>query len=210
MDAVVFDLDGTLLDTIADLAGAMNTVLERLGRPTHPVEAYKFLVGDGMDMLVRRAVDDEGLVERGIAGMREEYGKRWDRLSRPYEGVDELLDGLAERGIPRAILSNKPHEFTVLCVRRLLPGHRFVDVRGVSDATPRKPDPKGALDIARTLGVDPARVAYLGDTNTDMRTARAAGMRPFGCAWGFRPVAELVEAGAETILDRPTDLLGYF
>jgi phosphoglycolate phosphatase len=209
--AVLFDLDGTLLDTLADLAGSMNRVLERANLPPHPVDAYRYFVGDGVVNLVRRALPTqqrtEASIQRFVQQMRQEYARRWDRKTRPYEGVCDLLDALAARGTKMAVLSNKPHDFTALCVRKLLPGGRFDFVQGVADGVPPKPDPTGARRVREALDVPAAEFVYLGDTNTDMKTAGAAGMLPVGALWGFRTAEELNESGAKVLLARPGDLL---
>ncbi|MHC4223951.1 MAG: HAD family hydrolase [Planctomycetota bacterium] len=209
--AVMFDLDGTLLDTLEDLADSMNAVLERLGLPCHPVEAYKHFVGDGMPNLVRRALPDDrrdgAAIELGSQAMREEYSERWRAKTRPYDGVPGMLDGLIERGLKVTILSNKPDDFTKMTVEALLPDWRFHVVRGVLPDVPRKPDPTAALRIANELGIAPMRFLYCGDTDTDMKTAVAAGMVPLGALWGFRDEAELRAAGASVLLERPEDLL---
>jgi len=210
-DAVLFDLDGTLLDTIEDLADSMNAVLEQLGCPTHDVEAYKRFVGDGVDTLARRTLPgdkvDPQTVEYCVRAMSQQYAKRWNKKTRPYDGIPQLLDGLTARGLRMAVLSNKPHEFTTLCVEQLLPKWRFEAVLGVSDGVARKPDPSGALRIARLMQLDPCRFLYLGDTNTDMLTARAAGMYAVGAAWGFRSARELLETGAQALARGPLDVL---
>jgi phosphoglycolate phosphatase len=209
--AVVFDLDGTLLDTLEDLADSMNHTLSALGLPAHPVDAYRRFVGDGVRDLVRRsapsAADDRDLATKILLGLRDEYRKRWADKSRPYPGIPGLLDELVARGLPMAVLSNKPHEFTELCVTRLLSRWRFDAVIGLDDGTPRKPDPAGALRIARRLGLEPAAFLYLGDTDTDMKTAAAAGMYAVGVSWGFRDADELRDNGARTIIDHPAELL---
>jgi phosphoglycolate phosphatase len=209
--AVLFDLDGTLLDTIRDLADAANAALGQLGFAGHPVEAYKRLVGDGVEMLVRRALPpdrvDAAAVARCTALMKQEYSDRWARTTRPFDGIPEMLDALTARGIPLAVLSNKPDEFTQLCVARLLPRWRFAAVVGQSPRRPIKPDPAGALEIAARLGRPPAEVLYLGDTDTDMQTAAAAGMFPAGVLWGFRTREELLANGAKALLERPLELL---
>ncbi len=210
--AVLFDLDGTLLDTLDDLADAANAALDRLGLPAHPLDAYKYFVGDGMRNLVLRTLPedqrDEDTLVKTMEAFQEEYGRNWADKTRPYDGVAELLDALARRGVPKAVLSNKPHDFTQLCVARLLSKWSFAAVQGVSDTNPRKPDPTGALRIAERLGVTPADVLYAGDTNTDMQTATAAGMFAVGVTWGFRPAAELLAHGALALIDTPAELLG--
>lgn len=209
--AVLFDLDGTLLDTLEDLADAMNAVLAAEGLPAHPTDAYRHFVGDGIVNLVRRALPeyrrDEATVERLVAADREEYARRWRNKTRPYEGVPELLDELTGRGLKLAVLSNKPDDATRLCVEALLPNGSFDVVQGVTDGVPLKPDPAGALDVARRLGVPPDGFLYLGDTATDMRTAVSTGMFPVGVLWGFRDADELAASGAKSLLARPGELL---
>jgi len=213
-EAVIFDLDGTLLDTLEDLARAMNRVLEQSGLPVHPVENYKLLVGDGVENLVRRALPepmrDPQTVSRAMAAMRLEYSKAWAASTRPYPGVAELLDGLRARRIPMAVLSNKPDDFTKRMVATMLPSWQFQLVLGERTGIPRKPDPGGALEISSSMGIDPAGFLYLGDTDTDMRTAVAAGMYPVGALWGFRTARELLSSGARRLLKRPQDLLEFF
>ena len=209
--AAVFDLDGTLLDTLDDLADSANAVLRRRGFPEHPRDAYKYFVGDGMEVLVRRAVpqriDDPQVLAACAALMREEYARRWADKSRPYDGIATLLDGLTARGVRMAVLSNKPQEFTRLSVARMLAAWRFEEVLGASPELPRKPDPTGALRIAARLRLAAEEVAYLGDTNTDMQTAVTAGMYPVGALWGFRTAEELTACGARLLLERPEAML---
>lgn len=209
--AVIFDLDGTLLDTLEDLADSMNAVLASMGLPTHPVAAYKYFVGDGVVELARRALPpgrrDPKVVKSAVAGMRQEYGRRWDRKTRPYDGIPELLDALAARGVAMTVLSNKPHDFTRLCVTTFLGKWRFDAVQGVDENVLKKPDPSGALAVATKLGIPPAEFIYLGDTNTDMQTAVAAGMFPVGALWGFRTGDELLASGATMLVEKPADVL---
>jgi phosphoglycolate phosphatase len=209
--AVLLDLDGTLLDTLADLAASMNAALAERGHPPHPVEAYRLFVGDGVEALVARALpeaarDGETLAATAAA-MRLEYARRWADATRPYDGVPELLDGLAARNLPAAILSNKPDDFTVAMVSRLLGRWRFAVVRGERPGIPRKPDPRAALEIARELGVPPGRFVCLGDSAVDILSASAAGMIPVGALWGFRSEAELRGAGADLLVAHPRELL---
>lgn len=212
--AVLFDLDGTLLDTLEDLANAMNRVLEKWGLPLHAVEQYKLFVGDGVENLVRRALPekmrDPAFVSRGVAAMRQEYSRAWAACTRPYPGIKELLDELQARSIPMAILSNKPDDFTKQMVKSLLGSWEFRQVLGERPGVPRKPHPAGALEVASSLGVRPEKFLYLGDTDTDMKTAVAAGMYPVGALWGFRSAQELLRAGARRLLGKPQELLEFF
>jgi phosphoglycolate phosphatase len=205
-------LDGTLLDTLEDLADSMNEALSEAQLPTHPVDSYRTFVGDGVVALVRRALPDEkradeDFVARMVEKMRSEYTRRWDAKTRPYDGVPELLAGLEDKKIPKAVLSNKPHDFTQLCVKRLLPEWRFDAVLGVSNDVPPKPDATGVRRITEQLGLRPAEFLYLGDTDTDMNTAVAAGMYPVGAGWGFRSPEELLGNGAAVVVSRPQDVL---
>lgn len=209
--AAIFDLDGTLLDTLADLADAMNSALENEGLPIHPVDAYRYFVGDGVDVLVRRSapkeLTDKAVYERLIAGQRAAYSKNWSRLTFPYSGIPDLLDTLKERKIKLAVLSNKPHDFTVEMVQHYFGKKTFAVVQGVKKGGVKKPDPAGALEIAETLRCQTSEFLYLGDTNTDMETANSAGMFAVGVAWGFRPVEELIKAGARSIISQPDEML---
>jgi len=210
--AVLFDLDGTLLDTVQDLADSVNIVLRRFGFPEHGTESYKYFVGDGVDQLAHRALPenhrDEATVTKCIKAIREEYSRRWANNTRPYEGIPELLDTLTARNTRMAILSNKPDDSTKATVSKLLPDWHFDPIVGASPSVPMKPDPEGALNIARSLNIPPNSFLYLGDTGTDMRTACAAGMYPVGALWGFRKADELTESGAKTIIKDPGELLG--
>jgi len=213
--AVIFDLDGTLLDTIEDLTEAMNAALAKMGFPLRSVEECKKLVGDGLDTYVRRALpararDDAAAAARLKVLMRDEYRARCDHKTRPYEGIPELLDGLTGRGVRMAVLSNKPHEATTAVMSLYFSGWRFEIIFGARDGIPVKPDPRSALDIARRMGLAPGVIVYLGDTNTDMQTATAAGMFAVGALWGFRTAEELISNGANLLIENPTDLLALF
>ncbi len=208
--AIVFDLDGTLLDTLADIADSMNLALSELGLPPRPLDAYRFMVGDGLRVLAERALPQENRQRRTIdaltARMRTVYSERWDCKTRPYPGVPETLDLLAERGVALAVLSNKPHRFTTLTVDRFLGLSRFAAVLGQSEDTPPKPDTAGLERVLRDLGAPKHACLYVGDTKTDMITANRAGLTAVGVSWGFRPRAELREHGARVIIDRPDQL----
>ncbi|MFP4356507.1 MAG: HAD family hydrolase [Phycisphaerae bacterium] len=213
--AVLFDLDGTLLDTLDDLADSMNAVLEANDLAVHPVDSYRQFVGDGVVMLVRRALgrelaQDDQLVEELTAQMRQEYSNRWDNQSRPYPGVAEMLDALDSKGVKKTILSNKPHDFTQLCVSKLLGDWSFDVILGVNGEIPPKPAAVGVRHVVDQLAMTPDDFVYLGDTDTDMNTAVAAGMLAVGAGWGFRDRAELLGNGAKTVIDQPCELLEFF
>jgi len=210
--AVIFDLDGTLLDTLADIADAMNAALEKMGFPGHATSAYRYLTGDGVRAMAERSLPavgtDPATLESCIREFRSEYTHRWGAKTRPYQGVKELLSNLGRRGIKASVLSNKLDEFTRLAVRDFLPGFEFFPIIGAKPELPPKPDPAGALFIAGELRLPPGRIIYLGDTGVDMQTAVRAGMFPIGALWGFREEKELRENGAKAVIVSPGDLLG--
>ena len=213
--AILFDLDGTLLDTLEDLADSMNTALAGLGLPTHPLAAYRFFVGDGVRNLVLRALpeperQDERIVEAAITTMRAEYGRRWHNKTRPYDGIPDLLASARGRGLKLAILSNKPHPATQEVVAFFFRDFRFEAVLGARAGVAIKPDAGAALGVAQSIGVPPAEFLYLGDTNTDMQTAVASGMYPVGVLWGFREADELKAAGARALVRHPREVAELF
>ena len=212
--AVIFDLDGTLLDTIDDIAEASNRVYGSRGLAPFSVAEMKTLVGEGAEELVRKAFAAQGRPAPNAEEMtgiikdyRREYEALWREHSRPYPGIPDLLDALAARGVKIAVLSNKAQIFTDLMARELLPGCPFDIIRGALPGVPLKPDPAPALAIAAELGAPPADCAFVGDTSIDMRTARAAGMLAVGALWGFRTAEELLESGAGHLIAAPADLL---
>lgn len=212
--AVIFDLDGTLLDTIEDLTVSINIALERMGYPQHTADDYMAWIGEGLPTLAVRALPAK---HRNIAEIEEfgkrvcdEYRTRWMNNTRPYDGIPELLDGLAKLGIRMSVLSNRPDEFTRLIVDHFLPNWKFEFSAGTRPNVPMKPDPSAAIQIARDMKIEPKSFAFIGDTKTDMETAIAAGMYPIGVLWGFRGAEELKSYGAKLILERPADALQIF
>jgi phosphoglycolate phosphatase len=212
--AAIFDLDGTLLDTLDDLADSANEALAAANLPVHPVDAYRTFVGDGIHMLVQRILPanrcDDETVAQVLALYRAAYGRRWNNRTRPYPAIPEALHELSFKPVKLAVLSNKPQKFTELCINHHLPGNPFHILYGQRENVPRKPDPAGALEIAKAFQVHPEEVVFIGDSKTDMDTATAAGMRAIGVSWGFRPVEELKAHGAEMIVDHPAEILKLF
>jgi phosphoglycolate phosphatase len=212
--AILFDLDGTLIDTLDDLADATNRVLAAQGYPPHPVDAYRYFVGDGARRLIERALPETARTPANIddclAAFREDYGINWHVKTQPYPGIPALLDGLVVRGIHLGVLSNKPHQNVVDLVSTLLGPWSFDQVFGQREGVPSKPNPQGALEVARALQVNPAEVVFLGDSGVDMLTAAAAGMYPAGALWGFRAADELLSAGAQVLLPDPLAVLDLF
>ncbi len=209
--AVLFDLDGTLLDTLKDIADSVNMALDHLGFPKHELEAYRYFVGDGREALAIRVLPEQHrdtvTVGQLAASIEAEYSKRWANNTRPYQGVPDMLQALTDLGIKMAILSNKPQSSTELMVSGLLPQWRFEVVLGSRSSVPMKPDPTAALQIARRLNFRPVEFLYLGDSDVDMKTATATEMFPVGALWGFRSADELSASGAKELIQHPSDLL---
>jgi phosphoglycolate phosphatase len=209
ISAMIFDLDGTLADTLHDIGAAMNHALAASGLPAHPIEAYRRFVGEGVERLAERAMPPDRAADRPrvLAAYRARYAEHLLDTSAPYPGVPELLDALSARGVPMAILSNKPDPATQQIVAALFARWRFAAVSGDRAGRPRKPDPTAALELAAALGRAPADCALVGDTAIDLQTARAAGMRAIGVLWGLTGRAGL--AGADDLVARPDELLRF-
>jgi phosphoglycolate phosphatase len=207
MRGVIFDLDGTLLDSLGDIAAAMNRTLAARGFPTHPLHAYRSFIGEGVRKLAERALPPGAKNEAAslVAAYQTDYAEHLLESSAPYPGIPELLDALSSRGVPMAVLSNKPDAPTRLLVGTLLGRWRFKEVAGERPGVPRKPDPAAALELARAMGLAAADVSFIGDTLVDVLCARAAGMRPLGVLWGFR--AQEVAASGVTTVRHPDQLL---
>ena len=206
--AVLFDLDGTLTDTLADIAAAMNRALRLHELPTWPVDAYRYLVGNGAKVLSERCVRERQELSAAVRQTYQAYYETHNLVqTKPYEGVPEMLQALVDRGIRLAVFSNKPDADTKAVVRHFFPQIPFAAVRGQVEGVPVKPDPAGAFALAAEMGLAPGEFLYLGDTAVDMQCARNAGMHPVGALWGFRTAEELRESGAERLIARPGDLL---
>lgn len=207
--SVIFDLDGTLADTLEDIADAANHVLADRGLPTHGLDAYRHFVGEGVRRLMQHATPEEaqGRLDELVEAFRARYLPHMLDRTRPYPGVVRLLEELTRRGVRFAVLSNKPHDATEKVVGALFPGVGFVAVEGHRPEVPKKPDPQSALALTERLGSRPDHVAFVGDTRTDMQTARDAGMVAVGVLWGFRDEEELRANGAKHVIARPDQLL---
>jgi len=210
---VIFDLDGTLLDTLTDIGNAVNQVLLKRGYPTHPMDRYRFFIGDGWEILIKRALPDSESTRARVRECVDEskvtYEKTWDNTTTPYDGIPELLNHLTQEGIRLAVLSNKPQFFARKYVDKLLNAWRFENVIGFSSRFPRKPDPEGALSILAHLNLDKKNCLYMGDSGVDMQTAAAAGIFSIGAAWGFRPETELMEQGCQFLAKHPMDVISF-
>lgn len=211
---IIFDLDGTLLDTLRDLADAANASLEFFGFPVHPQEAYRYFVGEGLRNLTRRVLPesfrgDETMEKKYMEKFSEIYKTNWDVNTAPYPGITEMLQALSDKGLKLAVLSNKPHVFTQNCVEIFFPDHPFAFVFGERDGVARKPDPAGALEIAAKMGLSVDEILYVGDTKTDMITGNSAGMKTIGVEWGFRDREELTDSKAWKIVSNPQEVVSY-
>ncbi len=207
--AVLFDLDGTLADTLFDIADAMNRMLTQYGLPAHSENDYRHFVGDGVRQLIERALptDRTDLLEPILAAYLPYLAEHGADHATLYPGIAEMLDALVKMEIPIAVCSNKVHDATRLCIDKLCAPWNFAEVRGATDGIPKKPDPQVALEIAGLLDAAAGDCLFVGDTNTDMKTANNAGMFAVGCTWGFRDRAELLETGALAIIDEPMQLM---
>ena len=209
---IIFDLDGTLIDTLEDLADSVNEALERMGYPVWPAGAYRLKVGRGFRNLMENSVpeavkEDDGVIDRMLGFFVEAYDRRYMDKSRPYEGIDGLLDELVNRGILLAVNSNKRTDYTEKLIDRLFHRIPFVGVFGERAGVPKKPDPAGALELCGRMGLKPEEVLYVGDSGTDVKTGRNAGMDTVGVGWGFRGFAELEENGAVYLAETVQDIL---
>ena len=209
--ACIFDLDGTLANTLDSMAYVANEILRGMGLKEQPTENFKYYSGEGADMLVRRCLKDAGDPElTHFEECRALYRKKFDEdpLYKvvPYEGIRDTLQTLKNAGVKLAVCSNKPHIAAVKVIDKMFPGY-FDLVIGQSDAIRRKPAPDGPLKAAQEFGVTPSECMYVGDTSTDMKTGKAAGMYTVGALWGFRDRKELNENGADLVAEKPTDLV---
>jgi phosphoglycolate phosphatase len=207
-DAILFDLDGTLLDSLGSIGTAMNDALARLSLPPHPLEAYRRFVGDGVRALAERVLSpgERHRADALIEAYRPLYRAR--QLEAPlYEGIMAMVGRVAAHGVPMAVLTNKPDDLAGEIVGALFAPGTFAITRGERADEPRKPDPTVALALARLMNARPARCWFVGDTPTDIETARAAEMLPVGVAWGFRSREELLAAGARVLVPTPADLV---
>lgn len=211
--AVLFDLDGTLLDTLDDLGDSTNTVLRRSGFPQHEIPAYRYFIGDGFEKLIQRALPqdsrNEATIKRLVDELKVYYDRHWADKTRPYEGIPALLDRVSAMDMKMAVLSNKPDGPARQVVAHFFSQWKFETVLGSRPGVPNKPDPASAVAISKALRISPEAFLYFGDTGIDMRTAVAANMYAVGVLWGFRKADELIENGARMLVRAPQDLTAW-
>jgi len=206
---LIFDLDGTLVDSLPGIAASLNRALERCGLPSHPHHDVRRFIGNGSYELARKAMPEDstnGDILTVESAFKDDYAITWPQGTAPYDGIRECLDTLATASFRLAVLSNKPHPFTVEIVQRLFPGLHFDPVFGQRPDTPRKPHPDAALQIARHWGFTAERCRFIGDSTVDLETARAAGIPAIAVGWGYHDPSALLAAGATSVVEKVTDL----
>lgn len=208
--AVIFDLDGTLVNSLADLAASTNYALAQFGFPPHETEEFKYMVGDGMPKLIERAVEQKNrtveTVNKVLSVFMAHYREHYTDNTTAYDGIAELLEELSKKGIKNAVVSNKADEMTKTVVQKIF-GNRFNAVAGKKEGYPAKPDPTLTLETIKNLGVKPYECIFAGDSGMDTKTAVNSGCVAVGVLWGFRTAEELLKNGAEHLVKKPCEIL---
>lgn len=208
---VIFDLDGTLVDTISDLANACNYALSTMGFPTHHLSVYPFYVGNGVSKLIERSLPTDSRDKETIRNVRQKFTEYYDEhtidLSHPYEGIPELVKRLNDHGIKMAVASNKYQRAVEKIIYGLFPDIPWVAVEGQKTDVPVKPDPSVVFEILSKSPTPKQDVIFVGDSGVDIETARRACVESVGVTWGFRPESELVEHHANFIINKPLELM---
>lgn len=209
--AIIFDLDGTLINSLEDIADAMNKVLNDNNYPTHNYESYNYFIGNGIRKLVSRAlpVDKQNEIDRCYEAMMTIYGENCIQKTKPYEGIQTLLNELSSRNIPLSVLSNKSDILTKKITESIFPKY-FEPVIGLTTEELKKPNPTTAIQMSNSLNCAPSEIIFVGDSGIDMQTATQAGMLAVGVSWGYRTKDELLLEGAKFILNHPLDLMELF
>mgnify|MGYP006306712497 CR=1 FL=1 len=212
--AVIFDLDGTLLDTLYDLGNSGNILLSRYNFPVHPIEKYKEFIGDGAKKLVERIIPSEkrenGFIEKLTLEFKKIYAENCDLYTSAFPGIEALIEELRKKNIKISILSNKPHELTIQVVKKHFSENSFDIIRGHIDGEPRKPDATVAVKIVEKMGFSPSETIFLGDMENDINTAINGKFHPVAVSWGMRSKEQLTASGADIIIEKPLDLLEIF
>ena len=206
---LIFDLDGTLLNTIKDIGDSVNAMLEDYGFKTHSIDEYRLMVGNGFNDLIYKALPSSTSENKQLEGLEKflyYYNLNYMNSSLPYDGIVELLKELEKRGIKLGVNSNKREDYTVSLLEAYLKDIHFIKIVGQKDQ-PKKPDPLGARQIIEAMGAKEEEVLYVGDSKTDMLTAKNANLRSIGVLWGFRDEKELLLSGADYIAKEPIDIL---
>ena len=210
---IIFDLDGTLLDTVDDIGSAANQVLKEMGYSSHPLSAYQQFVGSGVAVLFERALPKADVhprvVAKCIARFERASAACWNQATTPYQKIPQLLDELLELGYHLAVLSNKPDSFAKKCVLEYFSEYQFDPIFGQRIGVARKPDPYAVREIMKYHGVSAKQTLFVGDSEIDIQTAQNAGIFSVGVAWGYRSPESLIAQGVDLIIDQPYDLLSF-
>jgi phosphoglycolate phosphatase len=207
---IIFDLDGTLIDSLQNISICANKVLKELHYPTHKMEDFKYFIGDGAKELMRRCLPQDlnnQQIEEALELFKQYYSHNIHSDTKVFDGIYDILEEFTQKGYSLNILSNKPHEFTIQYYEKLFAKYNFDEVYGQKDNTPKKPDPTTALNIAKKLKKAPKEIFFVGDTSTDMQTAKNSAMIAIGVLWGIRDENELRKNGADHIIKQPKELL---
>ncbi len=211
---VIFDLDGTLINSLKDIADSMNDVLKNHNLPIHETDDYRYFIGEGIENLIIRALPEQERTVDNVKSYLTEYRILYKEHcldnTEPYPGIEKMLSILWDKGIPTAVLSNKSDRFTRFMVNTIFPENKFITVRGAFEEIAVKPDPTGALIISKNMQLKNNNIIFVGDSAVDIETGKNAGMTSFGVTWGIRPESELIAAGASLLIHKPEQLLEYF
>lgn len=208
--ALIFDLDGTLIDSLLDIALCANEVLKEFNLPTHKIEDYKLFVGSGSQILIENCTPkntSNDLICKILKRFKIVYDGKLQGNTKPYDGINKVLQTLKTKKYKVGVLSNKPHEFTIKYVEEFFSDYNIIEAHGQKDSIPAKPHPIGAISIAKKFNLPCKDIFFIGDSDVDMKTAKSAGMIAVGVSWGFRGVKELKENGADFIVETPLDIL---
>lgn len=210
---IIFDLDGTLVNSLEDISDAMNTVLQDLNYPTHTYNDYQYFIGSGLRNLVSKALpasnNSEGQIETYFESMVTEYREICTLKTKPYEGIIELLDNLVSRNIKLAVFSNKADELTKKITAEIFPDY-FDSAIGLSIESLKKPNPFEAVTIGKNWNLKTEEILFVGDSDIDMQTAINANMFAVGVTWGYRTEEELIASGAKLVINNPLELIQIF
>ncbi|OFX57401.1 MAG: hypothetical protein A2046_06410 [Bacteroidetes bacterium GWA2_30_7] len=211
--AIIFDLDGTLLNTLDDLADSVNFILTEHSFPVHNIDAYKTFVGDGAFELISRALPESKRERDFIKNLVIQFQEIYDKIclakTRPYGNITEVLQILHQQNVNLNVLSNKPHQFTVSIVNHYFGDISFSQIWGERIEFARKPNPASALEISKLIDISPSEIIFVGDSVIDIKTAISAGMMPVGVSWGYHSAKKLENAGCNVILEKPEDILEF-
>lgn len=208
----IFDLDGTLVDSLADLADATNYALKILGQPCWSLQEYKLKIGNSTNLLISRALapDKQHLFDQVLEKMSKKYAQICLNKTRPYNGIPEVIDKLRNKRVKLAVLTNKNQDMAEKVVSHFFSKGQFATVVGTTTGNPIKPDPAQTLQLIDKFNLKTQDAVFIGDSEVDMQTAKACGIFAAGVSWGFRSAKELIENGADIVLDKPDDIIGLF